>query len=91
MNKQEKQLARWKKIKSKGLISYIIKVGILFYGVAYFLIWVLLAPFIDSSFTFNFIYSDAFNARLIVFGITSPLFGIVVAYIQWMALQRKFD
>lgn len=28
MNKEQKRLAKWEKIKSKGLISYLIKMGL---------------------------------------------------------------
>jgi uncharacterized membrane protein len=56
MNKQEKQLIKWKNIKSKGLISYIIKMGLFYYGITFFLIWVFLVPLINNNFTFNFIH-----------------------------------
>lgn len=56
MDKRDKRLAKWKNIKSKGLVAYLLKIGILYFGLSLFLIWVFLVPFIDTNFTFNFIY-----------------------------------
>jgi hypothetical protein len=87
----EKQLKKWEKIKNKGLKSYLFKTGILYYGITFFFIWVFLAPFIDSNFKFDFIYKDTFNTKLIVFGILSPFFGVVMAYIGWKGFQKKYE
>lgn len=91
MDKREKSLAKWEKIKSKGMMSFIVKRGILYYGLSYFLIWVFLAPFIDNNFTFKFVYKETFITKLIVFGIVSTLFGILMAYIGWKGFERKYD
>ncbi|MCY6356058.1 hypothetical protein [Clostridium sp. ZS2-4] len=90
MDKQEKRLAKWEKIKSKGLMSYIIKIGIFYYGLTSFLIWVFLAPFIDNNFTLNFVYKETFKTKLIVFGILSPLFGMLMGYTSWKELKKKY-
>ncbi|MBI6871228.1 hypothetical protein [Clostridium aciditolerans] len=91
MDKQEKRLAKWEKIKSKGLMSYMLKTGILYYGLSFFLTWVFLVPFIESSYTFNFIYKETFTTKLIVFGIISPLFGMLMGYTGWKGFEKKYE
>jgi len=91
MNKQERHLEKWKKTKSKGLLAYLLKMGILYYGLTFFLIWTFLAPFIDTNYTFNFIYKETFKTKLIVFAIISPLFGLLMAYIGWKVFEKKYE
>ena len=91
MNKEDKRLEKWKKIKTKGLISYLVKIGILYYGLSFFLIWVFLVPFIDSNYTLDFIYKETFITKLIVFGVISPLFGLLMGYREWKTLEKKHD
>lgn len=91
MDRQEKRMAKWKKIKSRGIIAYTIKMGIIFYGLSFFLTWVFLVPFVDSNFTFNFVYGETFITRLIVFGIVSPLLGILMGYVSWRGLEKKYS
>lgn len=90
MNKQEKELAKWKRIKSKGLMSYLGRMGLLYYGLSFFLIWVFLVPFVDSNYTFNFIFKETFITRLIVFGVISPLLGLIMGYAGWKYYENKY-
>lgn len=90
MNSEDKFLKRWEKERKKGKLSYIIRWGLLFYGGSFFLIWTFLAPFIDSGFTFNFIYKETFILKLIVFGIVSLLFGLFMSYINWSSFERRY-
>jgi hypothetical protein len=90
MNKQQYQLEKWKKIKSKGMLSYIIKRGTVFYGIAFFIIWVFIAPFVDYSYTFTFVHNDRFITKVIVFAILSPLFGSLMGYVGWRGLEKKY-
>ncbi|WP_373898787.1 hypothetical protein ACER0A_005000 [Haloimpatiens sp. FM7315] len=82
--------AKWEKIKSKGMMPYIIKRGLICYGILFFLIWVFLAPFIDNNFTVNFIYKETFKTKLIVFGIFSPLVGILMGYLGWKGFEKRY-
>jgi len=91
MNKEEKNLARWQRIKSKGLMAYIFKMGILYYGLSFFLIWVFLVPFIDNNYTFQFVNKETFETRVIVFVVFSPLFGMLMAYVGWKGLEKKYE
>ncbi|KJS20054.1 MAG: hypothetical protein VR72_16170 [Clostridiaceae bacterium BRH_c20a] len=90
MDKRNKRLAKWKKIKSKGLVAYLLKIGILYFGLSLFLIWVFLVPFIDANFTFTFIYKEMFKTRIIVFAIISPLTGVLMAYSSWKGFEKKY-
>ncbi len=91
MNKEEKRLAKWEKTKSKGLRLYLIKVGILRYGLLFYFIWAFLPPIIDNEFTFNLLDSNIFIIKLIIFGIISPLFGVLLAYNRWKKLNGKMQ
>lgn len=91
MDKREKHKAKWEKIKSKGMMSYLFRMGILYYGLAFFLIWIFLVPFIDNNYTFNFVYKETFKTKIIVFGIISPLFGILMGYIGWKGYKKKYE
>lgn len=91
MDRGKNQLAKWENIKSKGLISYLFKIGILYYGLSFFLIWVFLVPFIDNNFTLIFLHKETFNTKLIVFGILSPLIGVLMGYICWKGFERKYN
>lgn len=69
---------------------YIIKTGIVFYGIIFFFLGVFLSPFIDYNFTFDFMYKETFKTRLIVFIIVAPIFGIIIAYLNWNGLKKKY-
>jgi hypothetical protein len=90
MNKEQRQLARWKKIKSKGMLSHIIKRGTVAYGIVFFLIWLVIVPFIDYSYTFDFVSSETFKFKFIVFAIISPLVGTLMGYVGWKGLEKKY-
>jgi hypothetical protein len=51
MNKQEKRLKQWGKIKGK----------------------------------------EAFITKLIIFGIISPVYGILMGYIGWRSFEKKYE
>jgi hypothetical protein len=89
MNKEQRQLARWEKIKSKGMFSHIIKRGTICYGVVFFLIFVFIVPFIDYSYTFGFVYNETFIYKVIAFAIVAPLVGTLMGYIGWKGLEKK--
>ncbi|WP_346867748.1 MULTISPECIES: hypothetical protein [unclassified Clostridium] len=91
MSKEEKKLERWKRIKNKGIIAYLLKIGIFYDGLFFFLIWTFLVPFIDGDLTFNFIGNEIFKTRIIVFAIISPLFGILMAYIRYKGFEKKYE
>jgi hypothetical protein len=91
MNKREKQLVKWGKLQKKGVMSYLIKTGIFYFGLTFFLGWVFLAPLIDNNFTFNFIYKETFKTKFIVFGILSPLIGMLMAYSIWNSFKREYE
>lgn len=90
MNKEQRQLARWEKIKSKGMFSHIIKRGTVCYGIVFFLIWVFIVPFIDYGYTFGFVYNERFIYKVIVFAIVSPLVGTLMGYVGWSGLEKKY-
>lgn len=94
MNKQEKHLAKWEKIKNKGFMSYIIKMGV-FYGLIFFLYWLFLFPLINNSFKFNSIFIEAFKntfkIKLIINGILSSLFGMLMANLSWKSFKKKYE
>lgn len=90
MNKEQRQLARWEKIKSNGMFSHIIKRGTICYGIMYFLIFVFIVPFIDYRYTFGFIYNETFIYKVIVFAIVSPFVGTLMGYIGWKGLEKKY-
>lgn len=90
MTREEKYLEKWKKIKSKGLLSYLFKIGLGYYGLTFFLIWVFISPLIDNNFQFSFIYKETFKTKLLVFGILSPMCGILMSYIGWKTFERKY-
>jgi len=91
MNKQERRLAKWNKIKIKGLMAYLLKMGLLYHGLTFFLIWTFLAPFIDNNYTFDFIYRETFKTKIIVCAIISPLYGFLMAYIGWKNFEKMCD
>ena len=94
MNKQEKHLAKWEKIKNKGFLPYIIKMGV-FYGLIFFLYWVFLFPLINNSFEINAIFIQAFKntfeSKLIIIGILSTFFGILMANENWKSFKKKYE
>ncbi len=91
MNKEERRLAKWEKIKSKGLIYYLIKMGLFYHGLCFFLIWVFLVPFIDSNFTLDFIQNEGFNGRISTFAIISIFYGLCLGYITWGNWKRRYE
>lgn len=90
MNKEERRLAKWEKIKSKGLISYLIKKGLFYHGLSFFLIWVFLVPFINSNFTSDFIKNENFKERVSAFVVVSILYGLCLGYISWRNLEKRY-
>lgn len=91
MNKEERRLAKWEKIKSKGLISYLIKMGLFYHGLYFFLIWVFLVPFINSNFTSDFIKNESFKERVSAFAVVSILYGLCLGYISWRNWERSYE
>ena len=61
-------------------MSYLIKVGLLCYGTLFFFIWTFLPSFLDNNYTFDFLNTRQFNILLVIFGIVSPLFGILLIF-----------
>lgn len=90
MNSEEKFLKRWEKSRKKGKLSYIIRWGLLFYGGTFFLIWTFLAPFIENGYNFSFIHKGTFILKLIVFGVVSSLFGLLMGYLNWGSFERRY-
>lgn len=88
---EKRNLKKWEEIKPKGLRSYLIKTGIFFYGVVFFITWTLIVPIINNNFTFSFIFLKAYMTNIIIIGILSPLLGIVLAYSGWKELEKKYD
>ena len=95
MNKHEKHLAKWEKIKNKGFMSYIIKMGVFYYGLIFFLFWMFLFPLINNSFEFNSIFKEAFKntfkSKLIINGILSSFAGIFMANATWKSFKKKYE
>lgn len=87
---EKRNLKKWKEIKPKGIRSYIIKTGIFFYGVVFFITWTLIVPIINNNFTFSFLFLKAHMSNIIIIGILSPLFGIMLAYSGWKELEKKY-
>ncbi len=90
MNKEQKQLERWKRIKSKGMFSHMIKRGAVCYGIVLFLTWVFIVPFIDHRYSLGFVYNETFKDKVIIFGIVSPLVGTLMGYLGWKGLEKKY-
>lgn len=91
LSKTEKFLLRWEREKARGLLSYILRWGLLYYGGLYFLIWVFLVPFINNMYTFDFIYRDTFITKCILFGITSFPIGAVFGLASWKGNEKKYN
>lgn len=91
MNKNEAFVKRWEIRRSKGMVRYIALWGLLYYGLTFFLIWTFLVPFVDSNFTFDFVYKDTFSTRIIAFTIVFSLFGLLLGYLQWWQNERKYN
>ncbi|WP_428866701.1 hypothetical protein [Clostridium sediminicola] len=84
--KRQNRLAIWNKMKSKGLLSHIVKKGLFCYGAISFLIGVFY-PFIR----FGFIYKETFKGWFILVSIGTPLYGIIMSYIEWKYYKKKCE
>lgn len=91
MNKEERRLAKWEKIKSKGLIYYLIKMGLFYHALYFFLIWVFLVPFVDNNFTLDFIQKESFKGRVSTYAIVSIFYGLLFGYISWRNWERSYE
>ncbi len=87
----KRNLKKWEEIKPKGLRSYLIKTGIFFYGVVFFITWTVIVPIINNNFSFSFVFLKAHMTNIIIMGIFSLLAGIMLAYTGWKDLEKKYD
>lgn len=80
-NRQQKGRANWFKIREKGRLNYILKYGVLFYG-----LWMI---------SFMFIYNhwdtpvDNWLIELSIYLIIWPLMGFVVGLISWNDYEKR--
>lgn len=90
MSNEERKRAAWEKHRTKGIIRYVLKMGLLYFGLSYFLIWVFLVPLIDNSFSFSFIYRETFTTRAITYGIVSIFWGLLMGLVLWKGNEKRY-
>ena len=91
INIEEKNLKKWEKIKTKGKWSYITNMSIIYYGIAVFIIWVLIIPSIKNNPTFKFINNETFSTKLNFYIIIAPLLGMLMGYIKYKRFEKKYE
>lgn len=89
-NKNKRKM-RWKKMKKKGLIPYILIWGVLYYGLIGSLILIIIIPWIEFNFSFNFIYNQTYISWCFISAIIVLPIGIISRYLKWKDYEKKYE
>ena len=88
---KKEEYKRWSKIREKGKLRYILKYGILFWGIPTGIIAGIIINFLEMGFSLSVFkqiefYSELI-ARMLFFGLFGgPLYGIIT----WIGKERKW-
>lgn len=86
----QKELAKWERMNSMGKRKYILKDGILYYGVPTGILWAIFYQLFEGGFSLdNFTVAD-FTSRLIIGLIVFSIVGIFVSLFTWNKLEKKY-
>ncbi|MPW26370.1 hypothetical protein GC105_11280 [Alkalibaculum sp. M08DMB] len=89
--KIEKRKIKWKRMKDKGLVLYIIIGGVFYYGFIGSLIGMIIVPWINFNFSFDFIYYETYISWCFIIGTIMLSSGIISRYLKWKDYQKKYE
>ena len=85
------ELDRWNLMKSKGKGNYLIKDGILNWGIPTGILWAVFFQLIEDGLSLNSYLQIDFVRRIVIGIITFSLVGIVAALFKWNKLEKKYQ
>ena len=86
---EQRNQAIWENVKPGGMKAYLIKNGAII-GLSFFIGLGIVAPLIDHGFSIHYFQSEGFRNRLIFLAVFTPLQGVLISYISWKALEKKY-
>lgn len=86
----QREIAKWERINSMGKRKYILKDGILYYGVPTGILWAIFYQLFDGGLSLENFISDEFTSRLVVGLIVFSIVGILVSLFTWRKLEKKY-
>jgi len=80
---KEKKYERWGRIRKNGRKNYIIKYGVILWGIPTGIIWFLGMHFLQTT--------NPWYIQLIIALIIFPLSGIILGSVTWSAGEKKYS
>ena len=82
-NMTDTKMKRWEKQRAQGRISFVFKVGVLFWGILTALMWSILMYFIDPQ--------EPVWARPLLVLVIFPIAGFFWGFWVWSIIEKKYQ
>ncbi|KMK75072.1 hypothetical protein [Alkalihalobacillus pseudalcaliphilus] len=85
-----RQKREWSEIREKGPIIYILKDGVLGWGIPTAILYFFFIRILDNGFAFSQYFSEGWVWELMMALIIFPLTGLLFGWLMWILGERKY-